>query len=127
MKRRILGSLWLVILGLRSLSADPASLPTPPENAYGIELEKCYPGSLMQEILRAAEEEASQAVEEAYAEGYKEGRIDGAALWAEEYRKLQREYEQVSRQLSQRIGWFTVISIGVGALGVGVLAGMVVR
>jgi capsule polysaccharide export protein KpsE/RkpR len=39
--------------------------------AYGIEPEQFYPGSLVLELMSAAEAEIENAVREAYAEGYK--------------------------------------------------------
>lgn len=72
--------------------------------------------------MTVAEDEAADAVKNAYAEGYKAGRIDGAAIWGDEYRKLQEDYAKASR----RPGWLTVLSVGVGALGVGFIAGMAV-
>ena len=77
----------------------------------------------MLELLTIAENEAVQAVKEAYAEGYKAGRIDGAAIWGEEYRKLQAE----NQALAKRPGWLTVISTGAGALGVGFVIGLAVQ
>lgn len=76
----------------------------------------------MLELLIIAEDEAAQAVKEAYAEGYKAGRIDGAAIWGEEYRKLQAENQDLAKQP----GWLTVISAGVGALGLGFVIGLAV-
>lgn len=123
MNLRTLLTLLLAALALTSLSANPTSLPTPSDNAYGIELGKLYPGSLVLELLAIAEDEAAVAVKNAYAEGYKAGRIDGAAIWGDEYRKLQTDYSMVSH----RPGWLTVLSVSAGAFGVGLIAGMVVR
>ncbi|WP_304225446.1 hypothetical protein [Gracilinema caldarium] len=77
----------------------------------------------MLELLEIAEDEAAAAVRAAYDAGYKAGRIDGAAIWGEEYKKLQAE----NARLKKRPGWETVLSVGVGALGVGLIVGLVVR
>jgi hypothetical protein len=122
LKTLILLTLLLIAPALTTLSAEPTSLPIPSENEYGIEQDKLYPGSLVLKLMTVAEDEAADAVKNAYAEGYKAGRIDGAAIWGDEYRKLQEDYAKASR----RPGWLTVLSVGVGALGVGFIAGMAV-
>jgi hypothetical protein len=123
LKLRTLLTLLLIVLVLMNLSANPANSPITSENAYGIEQDKLYPGSLVLELLTIAEDEAADAVKNAYAEGYKAGRIDGASIWGDEYRKLQADYAQAAR----RPGWLTVTGFAVGALGVGIIAGMMVR
>jgi len=120
---RTLLTLLLIALAPMILRADPTSSPTPSDNAYGIEQDKLYPGSLVLELLAIAEDEAAEAVKNAYTEGYKAGRIDGAAIWGDAYQKLQADYAMASR----RPGWLTVLSVSAGAFGVGLIAGMVVR
>jgi hypothetical protein len=68
----------LLPLALLTLLLTPAGFAqTPPEspegsgNAYGIEPEKSYPGTVVLELMEAAEEEIAAAVDEAFAEGYK--------------------------------------------------------
>jgi hypothetical protein len=50
---------------------QPEQSPAGSGNAFGIEPEKSYPGTMVQELMEAAEEEIEAAVDEAYAEGYK--------------------------------------------------------
>lgn len=45
---------------------------------YGIDLATSYPGTAVQALLEAAEDEASKAISEAYAEGYKAGILETA-------------------------------------------------
>jgi len=45
--------------------------PDAQNNAYGIEPGQLYPGSLVLELMEAAEAEIENAAHEAYAEGYK--------------------------------------------------------
>lgn len=123
MKTRILLTLLLLVLTLPVMSSENKNSPTQSENAYGIEPGKLYPGDLVLELLEIAEDEAAAAVREAYDAGYKAGRIDGAAIWGEEYKKLQAE----NARLKKRPGWETVLSVGAGALGVGIVIGLVVR
>ncbi|WP_304223089.1 hypothetical protein [Gracilinema caldarium] len=123
MKTKALLTLLLLALTLPAMSSENKSLPMQSENEYGIESGRLYPGDLVLELLAIAEEEAAAAARDAYDAGYKAGRIDGAALWGEEYKKLQAE----NARLKKRPGWETVLSIGVGALGVGIVIGMVVR
>jgi hypothetical protein len=62
---------------LTLLLIPPLFAQTPPEspaasvNGYGIEPEESYPGSVVLELMEAAEEEIGAAVNDAYAEGYK--------------------------------------------------------
>jgi hypothetical protein len=65
-----------LILAQASFAQTPPRSPEEPNSAYGIESDKFYPGSLVLELLTAAEAEIDAAVREAYAEGYK-----AAALW----------------------------------------------
>ncbi len=127
MKPKILAILLLLALIPPVMSEENRSLPTQSANAYGIDPDKLYPGALVLELLLTAEDEAATQVSNAYDEGYKAGRIDGAAIWGGEYKKLQAE----NTRLAKRPGWGTVISIGIslgiGALGAGIVIGMAVH
>jgi hypothetical protein len=63
--------LLLLILPWTSYAQTPPESPDGQNNGCGIEPEKLYPGSMILELLAAAEVEIDLAVEEAYAEGYK--------------------------------------------------------
>jgi hypothetical protein len=49
----------------------PEQSPGSSGNVYGIEPEASYPGTVVLELMEAAEEEIAAAVDEAFAEGYK--------------------------------------------------------
>ena len=63
--------LLLPILTWTSYAQTPPESPEGQSSGYGIEPERVYPGSIVLELLAAAEAEIDAAVEEAYAEGYK--------------------------------------------------------
>jgi len=71
LKTPLLAILLLPLLTLNSYSQMPAELPDSQSNDYGIVLERFYPGTLVLELLLAAETEIDTAVTEAFAEGYK--------------------------------------------------------
>jgi hypothetical protein len=73
MKSKILLPLILLplILTRASYGETLPELPDGQDSGYGIEPERLYPGTMILEILAAAEAEIDLAVEEAYAEGYK--------------------------------------------------------
>ncbi|MDR1315251.1 MAG: hypothetical protein LBK13_00135 [Spirochaetales bacterium] len=73
MKSKILLPLLLLMLILPQMgyAQQPAESNAGPDNDYGIESEKLYPGWLVLEMLAAAESELEEAADEAYAEGYK--------------------------------------------------------
>lgn len=64
-------------------------LPDAQSNVYGIGPEQFYPGTLVLELMEAAEEEIDSAAVEAFAEGYKAAALryapDLAALEVREY------------------------------------------
>jgi hypothetical protein len=63
--------LWLLIRPPMSYTQTPPELPDGQSSGYGIESEKLYPGTMILDLLAAAEAEIDAAVDEAYAEGYK--------------------------------------------------------
>lgn len=61
---------------------------------YGIDPGASYPGTMVQALLEAAEDEAGSSIEEAYAEGYKAGLLEAAPdrdYWKSLSEGLQRE------------------------------------
>jgi len=71
LKIPLLTILFLLLLMPISYAQTPLELPDAQNNDYGIEPEQFYPGSLVLELMEAAEAEIDAAVREAYAEGYK--------------------------------------------------------
>ena len=71
LKILLLTILFLPLLTLISYAQTPPELPDAQNSGYGIEPEQFYPGSLVLELMEAAETEIDAAVREAYAEGYK--------------------------------------------------------
>jgi hypothetical protein len=64
-------TLLLPLLTPNSYAQTPPESRNVQNSAYGIELERLYPGALVLELMEAAEAEIEAAVNEAYAEGYK--------------------------------------------------------
>jgi len=71
LKILLLATLFLPLLTLSSYAQMQTQSQDELSNAYGIELEQLYPGSLVLELMQTAEAEIDNAVNEAYAEGYK--------------------------------------------------------
>jgi len=71
LKTPLLTILFLLTLTQISYAQTPPELPDVQSSGYGIEPEQFYPGSLVLELMEAAEAEIDAAVREAYAEGYK--------------------------------------------------------
>ena len=71
LKTHLLMILLLLLLTQLSYAQTLPELPDAQNNDYGIEPERLYPGSLILELMEAAEAEIDAAVYEAYAEGYK--------------------------------------------------------
>ena len=64
--------IWLtLLLTPASFAQTPEQSPEGSGNDYGIEPEASYPGTVVLELMEAAEEEIGAAVNEAYAGGYK--------------------------------------------------------
>jgi hypothetical protein len=71
LKILLLAILFLPLLTRISYAQTPQELPDAQSSGYGIEPEQFYPGTLVLELMEAAEAEIDAAVREAYAEGYK--------------------------------------------------------
>jgi hypothetical protein len=71
LKILLLTILFLPLLMRISYAQTPPELPDAQSSDYGIEPEQFYPGTLVLELMEAAEAEIDAAVREAYAEGYK--------------------------------------------------------
>jgi len=63
--------LFLLLLTRTGYAQTPPESPGARNSALGIGPEQFYPGSLVLELMEAAEAEIDAAVHEAYAEGYK--------------------------------------------------------
>lgn len=130
---RAYNPLLLLILLLVTLTqplAAQMSTPSPNDsgNDYGIDPGASYPGTIVVELLAAAEDEAVVAIDEAYAEGYKAGLLASApdtAYW----RTLANDWKaQTVAALSRpRLPWWSLPASIVGGLGVGFLVGVVAR
>ncbi len=70
-KAPLLPSLLLTLIMPMSYAQTSEVLPDKPNISFGIESERFYQGTVVLELLRAAETEIETAVNEAYAEGYK--------------------------------------------------------
>lgn len=70
--KALLPLIWLLLIPPRtSYGQTPPESPDGRNRGYGIEPETLYPGTMVLEILAAAEAEIDAAAEESYAEGYK--------------------------------------------------------
>jgi hypothetical protein len=111
--------LWLVILPWTSYGQTPPESPGGQNNGYGIEPETLYPGSMILELLEAAEAEIDIAVEEAYSEGYK-----AAALrFAPEIELLKAQVEASQKQRTASVKDRLLFGLGgfaLGALSIGI-------
>jgi len=71
LKIHLLTILLMMLLIPMSYAQTLPELQNNQSSDYGIELEKFYPGTIVLELMQAAEAEIEAAVNEAYAEGYK--------------------------------------------------------
>jgi hypothetical protein len=106
--------LTLLLIPMVCAEAPPES-PESSGNAYGIEPGTSYPGTVVLELMEAAEEEIGAAVTEAYAEGYKAAMLRYAPE-AESYKTLSAniQAELETEQKKSRFFW-PVIGISTGA------------
>lgn len=81
MRTPILAICSMLLLAPTICASETTSSSSPSANEYGIDPAASYPGTVVAELLRAAEEEAVAAVRDAFAQGYKDGRVNGAAIW----------------------------------------------
>jgi hypothetical protein len=111
-KLRLL-AICLIVLLISPLSAQLSPLSASDcRPDYGIDLDASYPGTTVQELLEAAEAEATHAIEEAYAEGYKAGLLDTAPdrdYWKSMAEDLARKADAKQAKI-----FFLGVSIGVG-------------
>lgn len=107
MNKRILAILLIARLALTSFALEPTSSPNPSGNEYGIDPGMFYPGTLVTELLLAAEDEATAAARDAFDLGYKEGRIDASALWRPAAESAERRAKAAEKRPSWRAvaGW----------------------
>jgi hypothetical protein len=113
--------IWLTLLLIpKSFAQTPPESPESFAGAYGIEPERSYPGTVVLELMEAAEEEIAAAVDEAYAEGYKAGALEyapDAAL----YKALAGDME-AALEAERKKGRFFWPAVGVSA-GLSFIAG----
>ncbi|MDR0760351.1 MAG: hypothetical protein LBF74_09630 [Treponema sp.] len=110
----------LPLLILLTLLLTPGSFAEPPEqspgssgNACGIEPGASYPGTVVLELMEAAEEEIGAAVAEAYAEGYKAAMLRYAPE-AELHKTLAADI-QAELEAEQKKGRYFWPALGVSA------------
>jgi hypothetical protein len=111
--------LWLLILPPTGYTQTPPESPDGRNNGYGIEPEKLYPGSMILELLAAAEAEIDLAVEEAYSEGYKAASLRYApdtAYYTGLSESIKRELE-AERKKTKRFWPSLFIAGGLSFLG----------
>ena len=101
-KAPLLMSLLLMLITQMSYAQTSEVLPDKPNISFGIESERFYQGTVVLELLRAAEEEIETAVNEAYAEGYKTAMLHyapDAAVYKAEAEVLRNELVSANRKL----------------------------
>jgi hypothetical protein len=100
--------LALLLTPMSFAQTSPES-PQGSGNAYGIELEKSYPGTAVLELVTVAEEEIIAAIDEAYGKGYKAAALRYAPELAaqQELRQMAELSLQAERKKS-RFFWPTV-------------------
>jgi hypothetical protein len=114
--------LLTLLLIPNGFAQTPPESPASSANVYGIELENFYPGTLVVELMEAAEEEIGAAANEAYAEGYKAGVMEYApeaalykALSASMEKTLEAERKK-SRAFWPAVGASAGVSFAMGFL-----------
>lgn len=120
--------LSLLIL-IQPLAAQTSSASqTASASGYGIDPAASYPGTMVIDLLAAAEDEAIIAIDEAYADGYKAGLL-AAAPDAAYWKSLADNWKSsaVAELSRPRLPWWCIPASVAGGLGIGVIASMVVR
>jgi hypothetical protein len=114
--------LLTLLLTPGGFTQTPEQSPEGSANAYGIEPEESYPGTVVLELMETAEEEIASAVDEAYAEGYKAAMLRYApeadvykALSATIRAELEAERKK-SRALWPAVGVSAGLSFAAGLL-----------
>jgi len=127
LKILLLTILFLPLLTLISYAQTPPELPDAQSSDYGIEPEQFYPGSLVLELMEAAEAEINAAVREAYAEGYKAAALrfmPELAVKNQEIAMLNMNIETL--RIDRRQNWRNIfISAGLSFLG-GMAVGIII-
>lgn len=126
MQLKILPLILLLIL-LLTQTSYAQTLPESPNGRgsnFGIELQQFYPGTLVMELMEAAEDEIDTAVRDAYAEGYKAAMLRYAPD-AEAY-KLKNETLHRELETMRKKNWFVWPSIGV-SIGVSFAVGFLIN
>jgi hypothetical protein len=111
--------LWLAILPWTGYAQTPPESPDGQGGGYGIEPETLYPGTMVLEILAAAETEIDAAAEEAYEEGYKAASL----RFVPEIESLKVRIETAGKQKPVSIKDRLLFGFGgfaLGALSVGI-------
>jgi hypothetical protein len=121
--------LWLLILTRTGYAQMSPKSPDGQSSDYGIEAEKLYPGSMILELLAAAEEEIDLAVEEAYSEGYKAASLryaPDAAYYTSLSESMQRDLAS-ERKKAKRFWPSLFIAGGLSFLGGFLTHALIVR
>jgi len=106
LKRLLLAILFLPLLTQINYAQMRTKSPNAQNNDYGIEPEKFYPGSLVLELMEAAETEIDSSVHEAYAEGYKAAMLQYAPeLAASRIRESALREELEKERLKNKFFW----------------------
>jgi hypothetical protein len=84
-------------------------------SAYGIELERFYPGTLVLELMETAETEIEAAVNKAYAEGYKAAMLRYAPAY--EALKITADTLRAELQTERRKNRFFIPAAGLSFAG----------
>jgi hypothetical protein len=113
----LLAFLFLPLLTRISYAQTQTESPKTQNSVYGIEPEQFYPGTLVLELMEAAEAEIDNAVHEAYAEGYKAAMLQYAPeLAALRIRETALKEELEKQQRKNKFFW--PVSGGSFAFGV---------
>lgn len=118
LNRLIPAILSIALLAPPIFALDKTPSPSQYANEYGIEPDRSYPGTMVIDLLRAAEDAAAAGAKEAFEFGYKDGRVDGEALWKPRYADaIARAVKAEKRPTVKDVLFGTAVGIlvGVGA------------
>jgi hypothetical protein len=107
--------LLLPLLTPGSYAQTPPELQGVQNSGILIELERFYPGTIVLELVKAAEEEIETAVNEAYAEGYKAAMLRYAPAY--EVLKITAETLRTELQTERRKNRFFMPAAGLSFAG----------
>jgi len=125
-------TLWLLLhLTLSGYAQTPPQLPSGHGNAYGIDRGQLYPGTLVLELMEAAEAEIEAAVREAYAEGYKAAAVRFVPELAVQQAQVAQLKMNIERLITDRRklrrNMFTACGLSLlGGMASGIIAGVVI-